>query len=396
MKTKTCLLRLTDYEYSLFSAKSKVLGTDKSKLFRNGAIQYWNGHSIPDADSLLKLYQNGTTEDKSLIVNLLFEYYRLAGYPHRTLSAEELRQSMGTLAVTKDPLLENDHLQSNTTGISIANHFHPHMVKVKCLKNYRSPYEQFIDDDLLKDAINRWMELGKRPNSSGLRRILRTRDGVRSVVNFKPAIGRHIYKNYCPQNGSCLDPCAGYGGRLAGLISTGSNLFYHGVDPSPETVVGNTRLSAFFAGQYEKIEEKLVWPFRFRHDLGCAEDIMPSLPDESYDLVFTSPPYWSVEKYDNLPTQSYLRYPEYEQWKDGFLTPLIVQSQRVCRKGGYVIINIKNYKKHKLADDAMMLANACGLMLEKTLQMRLSNSEYNRKEGEKMWHIEPILVFKKR
>ena len=327
---------------------------------------------------------------------MLFEYYRRIGYPHCKFSKAQLLHEMQKISNTKSPLLDNDHLQVNIVGTALANYYHPHMVKVRCLKNYRSPYEQYIDDDLLKDAIKRWLDLGKKPNHSGMRRILRTRDGCRSVVNFKPCISRFLYENYCPRNGTVLDPCAGFSGRLAGLISTGKNLFSHCIDPCPEVCVGNTRLAAFFSRQYEKIEKKLIWPFRFRHDLGCAEDIMPTLPDESYDLIFTSPPYMGIEKYDTLPTQSYLRYPEYSQWKDGFLTPLIVQSHRVCKKGGYVIINIKNYDKYKLADDATTLANACSLMLVKTLHMRLSNNEFHRKENEEKWHTEPILIFRKK
>jgi len=390
MKTKSCLLRLTENENSLFSAKSKILGTNKSNLFRNGALQYWNGHSEPDAASLLQLYQEGTNEDKNNIVNILFEYYRLKGYPHNNLSTEELRKGMRTLASTKDPLLEDNHLQSNTTGIIIANHFHHHMVKVRCLTNQRSPYEQFIDDDLLKDSINRWMELDNKVNPSGLRRILRTRDGVRSVVNFKPAIAKYFYDNYCPPDGKVLDPCAGYGGRLAGCIASNKGISYHGIDPMGETGVGNMRLASFYSRQ-RGIERN--WKFSFKFDLGCAEDVMPTLLDNNYDLVFSSPPFFDVEKYDTDPSQSYLKFPTYNKWCDGFLRKIAKESYRVVKSGGYVILNMKNYKKMMIADDLCGYCREAGLRLVKTYKMRLANSEYNRKQDQIKYHTEPIMVF---
>ena len=391
MKTKTCLLRLTEHENSLLTAKSRVLGISKSKLFRDGAFIHWK-KSEPNYGMLLELYKDGTPESRSMIVDLLFEYYRLMGYPHRILSPDELRQNMRTLSVTKNPLLDNDHLQSNTTGLAIANHFHHHMVKVRCLTNYRSPYDQFVNDELLRDSINRWMELEKKPSPSGLRRILRTRDKVRSVVNFKPAIAKYFYDNYCPHNGRALDPCAGYGGRLAGCIASNKGIAYQGIDPQGDTGVGNMRLASFYSQQRE-IERE--WRFGFDFTLGCAEDIMKDLPCESSDLIFTSPPFFDVEKYDTDPSQSYIRYPVYEEWKKNFLAELAKESSRIVRIGGHVIFNVKNYKSMTIADDLCDYCQESGLRLIKTYQMRLANSEYNRKEGQNNWHTEPIFVFKR-
>lgn len=389
MRTKTFLLRLTETENNILTTKSSILGLDKSTLLRNGAFAFWDGKGF-DADALLKEYQNSDENNKIAMVDLLCRYYRFKGYPYNKLSSTDLLRGMKNLSCTKSPFLDNNHLQSNTVGLTLANHFHPHMVKVKCLTKYRSPYEQFSDDDLLKDCINRWMELGKKPNSSGLRRILRTRDGVRSVVNFKPAIAKYFYDNYCPKNGRVLDPCAGYGGRLAGCIASNKGISYHGIDPQGDTAVGNMRMAAFYSKQAE-IER--MWKFDFRFDLGCAEDIMPTLTENCYDIVFTSPPYFNVEKYDTNPNQSYLRYPSYEKWRKLFLEKIIVESGRVVKKDGYVIFNVKNYKNMAIADDVCYFAELAGLQLIKTYKMRLANSEYNRKEGQDNWHTEPIFVF---
>ncbi len=390
-KTNSCLLRLSDQENDLISFKSKLLDINKSKLFRQSALAYWSDNF--DGSALLELYQNSNDEDKASLVSVIAAYFRENGYPYTELSSDQLSREMQKIAKTKCPLLADDHLQMNTVGLALANYFHPHMVKVKCLNNYRSPYEQFEDDDLFRDAINRWMEIGKKPDPSGLRRILRTRDGVRSVVNFKPAIAKYFYDTYVPNGGKVLDPCAGYGGRLAGCVSTNKDIFYHGIDPDGRTATGDMRMAGFFMKQYNICNEN-EWKFRFRFDLGCAEDIMPDLADNSYDLIFSSPPYFSVERYSTCPNQSYLRYPEYELWRDNFLRKMLIESVRVVKDGGYVIYNVKNYKKAPIADDLCSVCESLGLKLIKVYQMRLSNSEFHRKEGEPTWHTEPIFVFR--
>ena len=391
-KTDTCLLRLSDQENDLISFKSKLLGVNKSKLFRESALAYWSNDF--DADAILELYQKSDDATKKLLVSVVAAYFRKKGYPYTELSSHELQQEMQKIAKTKSPLLDDNHLQMNTVGLALANYFHPHMVKVKCLSNYRSAYEQFKDDNLFQDAINRWMELGKKINPSGLRRILRTRDGVRSVVNFKPAIAKYFYDTYVPKNGKVLDPCAGYGGRLAGCISTNKNLFYHGIDPDGRTASGNMQMAGFFMEQHDLFNER-EYSFRFRFDLGCAEDVMPDLEDDFYCATLTSPPYWNVEKYSTCPNQSYLRYPEYDLWRDHFLRKILTESVRVTRSGGYIIYNVKDYKKAPIAYDLCNMAKELGLRLVKTYQMRLSNSEFHRKEGEPTWHTEPIFVFAK-
>ncbi len=382
MRTNTCLLRLSQEEHTQLDFKSKLLGTTKSQLLRDGALSYWSNDLNPE--KLLNLYQESDNETKQLLVSVIAEYYRKQGYPHNKLTSSQLLKEMTSLFNTKNPLLDNNHLQMNTTGLRLANHFHPHMVRVKCLTNYRSPYEQFEDDDLFRDAIDRWMKLGKKPNPSGLRRILRTRDGVRSVVNFKPAIAKYFYDVYVPEGGRVLDPCSGYSGRLSGCISSNRGISYHGIDPDGRTATGNMKMAGFFIND---------WKFGFSFDLGCAEDIMPKLVESSYDLVFSSPPYFDVEKYSLSSSQSYLRYPEYGLWRDNFLRKILIESVRVVKGDGHVIFNVKNYKKCPIADDLCGIMEELGFVLKKKYEMRLANSEFHRRDGEITWHTEPIFVF---
>ena len=390
-KTTNCLLRLSEKDNQVLTHKATILNISKSELLRTGGLSWWD-HTIGLNEKVLRLYAESGDNEKEFLVNMLTEHYKRVGYPHNFLSSEKLQKEMIKLSKTKSPLLEDDNLQRNTIGLNIANHFHPHMVKVKCTGNYRTPYEQYEDEHLLHDSIKRWLSIGKKPSPAGLRRILRTRDGVRSVVNFKPAISKYIYDTYCPISGKTLDPCSGYSGRLSGAIASNRGIWYHGIDPDGRTAVGNMKCAAFFSKQYDLMDRK--WKFGFRFDLGCAEEIMPTIQD-SYDLIFSSPPFFNVEKYSKMPNQSYIKFPEYKKWLDGFLRVIIKESYRLLKIGGHLILNLKNYKKEPIADDSIGLAKEFGFVLEKTYKMRLSNLEYNIKKEEKTWHFEPIIVFTK-
>lgn len=378
-KSSNLILRLSPLEHKLLTCKAFIGRTSKSEIIRQSVKEYWPGSFDPDR--FFQIYNQADDADKEELLDLITDFISALGYPHRHLSDSQLQKDMHMLSKTKNPELPDNHLQINTVGLSIANFFHHHMMKVRCGKN-RTPYEQFANKDLLRDAIQRWMDLGNKPSFSGLRRILRTRDGVRSVVNFKPAIAQYFYKKYCPNNGEALDPCAGYGGRLTGCISTNKNILYHGIDPCGPTAIGNTRLASTFKD----------WKFRFRFDTGCAEDIMPTLSKKSYDLIFTSPPFFNTEQYSNEKSQSWVRYPKYDEWRDKFLKVIINYSQLLLR-GGYLILNVKNYKNAPIADDTVSITTEHGFHLVKTYHMRLPNIDYQLSK-ERVWHTEPIFVFR--
>lgn len=396
-KTDNILLRVNSDIHNLIKFKSKLFGRKKSDYIRYAVLSHWEDSETNNSSfkELLVSYREGDNETKAQIVNLLFEYYRRKGYPHNILNDQQKIKSMDSIIKSNKILLENNHLQQNVVGLALANFFHPHMIEVQYHDNKRTPKETFDNDDSLKDCINRWLELEKVPNPAGMRRILKTRNNTRSVVNFKPIISKFIYNTYVPENGKVLDPCSGYSGRLIGCIAANKNILYHGIDPDNKTALGNMECASFFNSQYnDDIYNNKMYKFRFRFDLGCAEDIMTEIKDNNYDIVMTSPPYFSQEKYSNDFSQSYLKFSNYQDWLNKFLFVIINESYRILKEDGKLILNIKNLINYPIAND---LCNYCkkNWELEKTYHMRLSNSEYHRKEGEKTFHTEPIFVFKK-
>ncbi len=340
-KSSNVIVRLTETENALLKEKSKLYGLTVSNIIREASLSY-SPKTEPNFEHTFNQFQKATDQEKDSLVNIVFDYYRRTGYPHRKLNNTELQKEMLNIASSSDILLEDNHLQINSNGISIGNYFHPHMMGVKC-NRYMSPMTLYDNNELFKKALRRVMELGKIPAPYNVRRILRTRDGVRSVVNFKPVIARYIYDTYAKPNSKVLDPCAGYGGRLSGAIAANKGLKYTGIDPDGRTIVGNTKLGAFYASQFD-IDGTKEWDFDFRLIMGCAEDEMKKI-EEKYSLIFTSPPYFNVEQYSNDPTQSYIRHNTYETWRDNFLKVIIKESHRLLENDGYLVINVKNYKE---------------------------------------------------
>ena len=382
MKTDNIILRIDEQEHNIIRLKSELFGIKKSKYIRNACLSYWKDtKDIGIFKKLSELYKNSDQTNKDLIVDLLFEYYHINGFPYYKFTNEEKYKKLEQIKKTPSPLLDNNELQINTVGVDLANSFHPQMMKAG-YNNILTPFEAYSDNDKFKDCIKRWLDLGKTPNIAGIRRILKTRNGVRSVTNFKPVIARYIYQTYCPDNGIVLDPCAGFSGRLLGCIASNKNIHYYGIDPDPETAMGNMNCASFF--DYNN---------KFTFSLGCAEDIMKNLQGDRYDLVFTSPPYFDLERYGENKNQSYIKYPSYDEWLHKFLLRLMGESMRIIRKNGKIIINIKNDKKHDIINDLKDCCSHIKLYSVKRYKMLLPNNEFNRKDSTK--HFESIFVFVK-
>jgi DNA modification methylase len=82
---------------------------------------------------------------------------------------------------------------------------------------------------------------------------------------------------------------------------------------------------------------------------------LPTLPDKSYDLMLTSPPYFDLEVYSHEETQSIKKYPTWAEWCDGFLEPVIREVLRCLKDEGVSAWSVKNMKQYKLQDKVFEL-----------------------------------------
>ncbi len=279
----------------------------------------------------------------------------------------------------KKILLEDNELQQVMLGLGICNVFHPHMWDVRC-RNQKTPKEVFLDKGLFKRAIRKRLNMSdSKLGIFNVRKGLKVFSGVQAVSNFRPTIARYIYETYCEGGATVLDPCMGYGGRLLGSIVSSTVCAYHGVDPCVKTHDGNCRLD----GELNNTHHNKFFNVPF-------EDFTTT---KRYDFIFTSPPYFDLEKYSDEPTQSYLRYPEYEEWVKGFLQPLIEKSFAYLKEGKSFAINVHG---ENLIKEIKQLCEAQGFILENTLHMRLSRMPGRGINKNKIkFKTEPIFIWRK-
>ena len=126
----------------------------------------------------------------------------------------------------------------------------------------------------------------------------------------------------------------------------------------------------------------------------CSEDFQ--LPDESVDLVFTSPPYFNTEHYSDESTQSYVRHPTQERWANDFLYPTLKNGVNALKKGGFIMINIKSVKTFPDLEDVTQrfLRSFPNLKEHEKLDM-LFNVLPQRQKEKGIMSSEPIFVFQK-
>ena len=66
------------------------------------------------------------------------------------------------------------------------------------------------------------------------------------------------------------------------------------------------------------------------------EDFDYSKYDDYFDLVFTSPPYFNVERYSHDDTQSWIRYKDIDGWNRYFLHKSLNKIIPTVKKGGLI------------------------------------------------------------
>jgi len=181
-------------------------------------------------------------------------------------------------------------------------------------------------------------------DKSTLRVMLALRKYICS--QFKPNVAKAIYDMLKAE--TILDFSAGWGDRLAGFYASEYGKHYVGLDPRKEN-------HPIYKEQSEFYEKHLGF---FEHERKCdfycepAEDFDYSNYENYFDVVFTSPPYFSVERYSYDDTQSWVRYKDINDWNKDFLQTTLGNLWGSIKSGGYLLVNISDvYTNSKWSTD---------------------------------------------
>jgi hypothetical protein len=140
-----------------------------------------------------------------------------------------------------------------------------------------------------------------------------------TINQFRPTEALRIYCELKPKKG-ILDFSAGWGGRcLAAMVY---NVPYIGIDT-------NAALKTSY-GQMHKLikpdaDVKII--------ISQSEKV--DFSKFNYDLIFTSPPYFMLEEYEDMPL-----YKNNDDFIDKFFRPVIENSWHHLKKGGHMALNM--------------------------------------------------------
>lgn len=226
------------------------------------------------------------------------------------------------------------------TGNSSSNYFH---VKTRWgVDHARNPsaIRSWKTEKGIRGALNALFTLKGLDgvNKKTIRVALALRKYIAS--QFKPAIAKALYERFDSKN--ILDFSVGWGDRLAGFYASNCGEVYVGLDPNTVNHTGYKNQVDFYESHRTFFEvDKDVKLYT-----SPAEDFDFSKYVDFFDTVFTSPPYFDIERYSTEETQSWVRYKTIDDWNTNFLHKTLKNIIPTVKKGGILAINISDVYSH--------------------------------------------------
>ena len=204
--------------------------------------------------------------------------------------------------------------------------------------------------------------------------------GTYVATQFKPLVAKIIYD--MTEAKTVLDTSMGWGDRLAAFYASNAT-HYIGCDPNPNTFARYKNMIEFFDGLTGG--KKTVQIYR------CGAENLPWDKIENVDCAFTSPPYFSTERYNEggefENEQSWAKYNTYEEWRDGFFLPVSQRSFESLNDNGVLLVNIFdpkiNKKRYRASDDLVdsMEKHFMGQLGMRIMQRPQGKAVFSDEEG---------------
>ena len=337
-------------------------------------------------------YGTMSIQIEDTIINEVYDMWKEKGFPYYPTDYNWRKKEFAKLLRFDRSTLFKPNTKavgSSAHGLSLAWSYMPHHWGIKCGK-MKTPMEIWNDEKHFKIGIRKilagtfWEQKEyHKITASDMRSLLRRYSGTQAVSNYRPTAAALMYDKFLEKAsplfgtkaGTTWDMSCGYGGRLLGAIAADVN--YIGTDPCTETFEGLQQIKEDWAGLNRTIE---------LHQIGSEE----FLPDKnSIDLCFTSPPYFDWEKYSEEETQSYKKYPEVQDWINGFLWHTIDKCHYGLKVGGILALNVANTKRIKNFEEVTVrIAKQIAYKHIDTWKLQLSSQTGAPKH-------EPIFIFQK-
>ena len=230
------------------------------------------------------------------------------------------------------------YIDLSNVGNKASDYFHQ-VERWKCdATGYPSPQKTWETERFRLTLFKALFSLKvKEINPTVLRNLISLRKYI--AAQFRPSAAKTIYEVYKPE--TVLDFSMGWGDRLLAAHASRYVKRYVGIDPNINLFEGYNKQVRTYDCIWGKIKE-------FELHCGRAEDENLQLGDQ-FDMMFTSPPYFDKEKYDQSEQQSYKMYKGFDSWMKNFLCKAIEIHSKSLKSGGHLIINVSDiYTRKKL------------------------------------------------
>jgi hypothetical protein len=162
------------------------------------------------------------------------------------------------------------------------------------------------------------------------------------LANFPAREAKKIFYKFCPAGGLIYDPSAGFGSRMGAALLSGYG--YVATDPNADLF---PLLHNFY--RFLLDSEYVTRDQEFKVFCQGSEVDISEL-HERCDFVFTSPPYFDLERYSEDSFASTRNYGNIRLWGKEYVVPTVVNIRKYLKPGSCAAINIKNTARFRLFD----------------------------------------------
>ena len=246
---------------------------------------------------------------------------------------------------------------------------------------YKSPVQRWNDGDNLWGAFGPiFRGVNDKQELNGRIYMMAFRLGTYIATQFKPIVAKTIYEMTDAK--TVLDTSMGWGDRLTGFYASNAT-HYIGCDPNPNTFARYKDMIKFY--------DKLTGGKKTTQIYNCGAEDLPWNEINNVDCAFTSPPYFSTERYneggEKEELQSWFKFNEYESWRDNFYLPVSQNSFDSLSDTGVLMINILDPKvkgkRYRSGDELvdMLLPHFMGQIGMRIMQRPQGASVFKDEDG---------------
>jgi len=322
------------------------------------------------------------------------------------------------------------------------NCWFPEMRDVKLTKGTKTVQYSIID--ILRDE-KLWLSKAHRILRLDAMRMYKTDDipvyptfanciklvsGAQPLTNIRMPVAKWIWQHYMLENQDntdelvVWDPSMGWAGRLVAFLAASSHpnflkkrMVYIGTDPNTTIFERYGMVEKFWKSKVDPTSKAEIYPICKGSEEFHTTPEFGEFKGRGL-IAYTSPPYFNRERYSDDPNQSYIKFSNYELWRDGFLRGTIQNAYDFLGSRGKLFWNVADIritKKvfHPLESDSIRIAEDIGFTYEGTIAMlmrsipgrdetdekieaMLAAGQHFIKVGGKWNKWEPILIFSKK